>query len=109
MKKIGYLVEKAFGPIKENLKDFYVESRTLYSEDIMNQIANRITEIFEEIKVAFSDKSSENNVICELNPDLEDIRIAIGHLNNDIKELDNKKRRIKGELERLGEIFSATN
>lgn len=105
-KKVGYWLEKNLGKIKENLKFFYEKSFTEFSEDLIKQIKTQIAEIFEEIKNAFSDQSADDNIICDLNPELGDIKRAIQSLSKDIKELDNKKRRIADELTELNNIFS---
>jgi len=106
-KKVGYWFEKNLGKIKENLKFFYEKSCTEFSNDLIDQIKNRISEIFEDIKDAFSDQSADDNIICDLNPELGDIKRAIQSLSKDIKELDNKKRRISDELTELNNIFSS--
>lgn len=105
-KKVGYWLEKNLGKIKENLKLYHFQSYTEFSKDLIEQIDKRITEIFEDIKNAFSDQSADDNIICDLNPELGDIKRAIQNLSKDIKELDNKKRRIADELTELNNIFS---
>lgn len=105
-KKVGYWVEKTLGSIKEDLKFFYEFSWKEFGDDLVLQIKNRISEIFTEIKIAFSDRSADDNIICNLNPELGDIKRTIQGLSKDIKELDNKKRRIADELTELNNIFS---
>lgn len=105
-KKVGYWVKKNFGSIKEDLKFFYESSWKEFGDDLVRQIKNRISEIFAEIKIAFSDQSADDNIICNLNPELGDIKRTIQGLSKDIKELDNKKRRIADELTELNNIFS---
>ncbi len=86
-KKVGYWLKKNLGKIKENLKRYHFQSYTEYSQDLIKQIDKRIAEIFEDIKNAFSDQSADDNIICDLNPELGDIKRAIQNLSKDIKSL----------------------
>ena len=99
-------MEKNFGSIKGNLALYHETAYTETTNSINGQIDKSIKEIFERIKDAFSDESADNNLICNLNPELGDIKRVIQELNRDIRELDNRKRRIEGELSELNNIFS---
>ena len=105
-KKAKYWVEKNFGSIKGNLALYHETSYTNTTTSMEVQIDKSIKEIFERIKDAFSDESADNNLICNLNPELGDIKRVIQELSRDIRELDNRKRRIEGELSELSNVFS---
>lgn len=105
-KKAIYWVEKNLGSIKGELALYHENAYIENSESILNQTNQSIEEIFERIKDAFSDESSDDNLICDLNPELGDIKRAIQELSRDIRELDNRKRRIEGELVELNNVFS---
>lgn len=104
--KAKYWVEKNLGSIKSNLAQYHAEAYEENSQSILNQTEKSIEDIFKKIKDAFSDESADDNIICNLNPGLGDIRRVIYELKRDIKDLDNKKRRIEGELSALSNIFS---
>lgn len=105
-KKAKYWIEKNFGSIKGNLALYHETSYTNTTTSMEVQIDKSIKEIFERIKDAFSDESADNNLICNLNPELGDIKRVIQELSRDIRELDNRKRRIEGELSELSNVFS---
>ena len=105
-KRAKYWVEKNFGSIKANLAHYHSDAYSKNSQNILNQADESIEKIFEGIQHAFSDESADDNLICNLNPELGDIKRVIEELSRDIKELDNRKRRIEGELSELSNIFS---
>ena len=105
-KKAKYWVEKNLGSIKGNLALYHENAYIENSESILAQTNQSIEEIFERIKDAFSDESADDNLICNLNPELGDIKRVIQELSRDIRELDNRKRRIEGELSELSNVFS---
>lgn len=105
-KKAKYWVEKNFGSIKANLADYHSDAYSKNSQNILDQADKSIEEIFERIKHAFSDESADDNLICSFNPELGDIKRDIQKLSEEIKDLDDKKRRIEEELSELSNVFS---
>ena len=105
-KSLAYWVKKNFGAITEDLMSFHTDEYKKISESTLNQTDSFIKDIMSTIKIAFSDSSADDNIICELNPQLGDIKKLIEGLNAEIKDLNNKKRRIEGELTELSNIFS---
>ena len=105
-KKAKYWIEKNLGTIKDDLARYHEYAYIENSQSVLNQVDDSIKEIFERIKVAFSDESADQELICNLNPELGDIKRVIQELNNEIKGLDNRKRRIERELSELNNIFS---
>lgn len=105
-KKARYWVEKNFGSIKDNLALYHDDACAKTNKNVLNQIDKSIEKIFNKIKNAFSDESADKNIICDLNPELKNIRSVIRQLEREIDELSNKKERIEGELQELKNIFS---
>lgn len=103
--EVGYWFNKNFGRITGNLMGFYDAEYTKYTQSTLKQTENIIKDIMSSIIVAFSDSSADDNIICELNPQLGDIKRLIGQLNKEIEELNNRKKRIEGELTELNNIF----
>lgn len=105
-KKVGYWFEKNFGEITENLIEFYQRSYQLYTNDLLVQFKENLSDIFKKIKDSFSGESSDNSIICELHPKLGEIKKSIALLNDEIVLLGKKKDRIESELTGLENIFS---
>ena len=99
-------MEKNFGSIKDNLALYHDDACAKTNKNVLNQIDKSIEKIFNKIKNAFSDESADKNIICDLNPELKNIRSVIRQLEREIDELSNKKERIEGELQELKNIFS---
>lgn len=108
-KSVAYWAKKNFGGISNELRLFYETVYTDFSDKIDRQTKEYIEEILKKIMNSFSDDSSDNNIICELNPQLGDIKRTVQKLISEIGELEDKKKRIEGELTELNRIYSSTN
>lgn len=110
-KTVGYWAEKSFnlGGVTEELTLLYDRTHRDFTADIVGQTREYIEEIMDDIMKAFRDVSSGNNIICEMNPQLKDIKRLIDKLNKEIEELETKKKRIEGELVELNEVYSSVN